>query len=186
MAQSMRNSERTGLLVGLAIILAGGLLMLLPPLADMDGFDGGFALQFLGLFLLLVGLVTAAIFAYRARRLEAMFRGQDLLAHWVYDPRQKQEQARRARQRRTGARPPRRACRRAPSATQPFGRCGPKASGRSSCSAAARVWASTSPRPGRASARRPWSTIAPARRRRGAAPRARRPTIRRTFAGATN
>lgn len=95
MTPARRNPETTGLIVGLALALVGGLLMLLPPLAGMDGFDGGFALQFLGLFILLTGLVTTAIFAYRARRLEAMFREQEVLAHWVYDPRQKREQARR-------------------------------------------------------------------------------------------
>jgi len=95
MATLRRNSEITGLIVGLVLALVGGLLMLLPPLLGMDGFDGGFALQFLGLFLLITGLVTAAIFGTRARRLEAMLRGQELLAHWVYDTRQKEEQARR-------------------------------------------------------------------------------------------
>jgi len=90
-----RNPEIMGLITGLVLALVGGLLMLLPPLVGMDGFDGGFALQFLGLFVLLTGLVTAVIFAYRARRLESMFRGMEMLAHWVYDPRQKQEQARR-------------------------------------------------------------------------------------------
>ena len=95
MATVRRNSEVTGLIVGLVLALVGGLLMLLPPLTGMDGFDGGFALQFLGLVVLLTGVVTAVIFAQRTRRLEAMFRGQELLAHWVYDPRQQQEQARR-------------------------------------------------------------------------------------------
>jgi hypothetical protein len=93
MASLRRNSEMTGLVVGLGLALVGGLLIFLPPLAGMDGFEGGFALQFLGLFLSVSGLVTAAIFAYRVRRLESMFRGQELLAHWIYDPWQKEEQA---------------------------------------------------------------------------------------------
>jgi hypothetical protein len=87
------SSENTGLIVGLILALVGGLLIFLIPLTGMDGFDGGFALQFLGLFLLVSGLVTTAVFAYRARRLASMLRGQELLAHWVYHQRQKDEQA---------------------------------------------------------------------------------------------
>jgi len=90
-----RNSEITGRTVGLVLALVGVLLMVLPPVAGMDGFDGGFALQFLGLFFLITGLITAGIFAHRVRRLESMLRGQEVLAHWAYDPRLQAEQAER-------------------------------------------------------------------------------------------
>lgn len=72
--------------VGLVILAAGALMVLLPPLLDVDMMQAGFALQFGGIFLVLVGLITAAIFGYRANRLQATFRGSRVLAHWVYDP----------------------------------------------------------------------------------------------------
>lgn len=90
-----RNSEITGRTVGLVLALAGALLMVLPPVAGMDGFEWGFALQFLGLFLLVSGLVTAVIFARRVQRLESMLRGQEVLARWAYDPGLQREQAER-------------------------------------------------------------------------------------------
>ena len=90
-----RNSEITGRTVGLVLTLAGVLLIILPPVAGIDGFEAGFGLQFLGLFLLVCGLVTAGIFAHRVRRLESMLRGQEVLAHWVYDPHVQREQAER-------------------------------------------------------------------------------------------
>jgi len=90
-----RNSEITGRTVGLVVALIGVLLMVLPPVAGMDGFYGGFALQFLGFVLLVGGLITAGILARRVRRLESMLRGQEVLARWDYDPRLQREQAER-------------------------------------------------------------------------------------------
>ena len=91
--KSGRNTEATGLIAGLAILGAGVLMMLLPPVVGLDGMRGGFAVQFGGLFVFLTGLITAGIFGYRARRLDAMLRGSRRLAHWVYDPLQVREQA---------------------------------------------------------------------------------------------
>jgi hypothetical protein len=88
-----RNPEVKGLVAGLAILAAGALLILLPPLLDMDMMQAGFAMQFGGFFLTMVGIITLAIFGYRANRLQAMFRGSRLLAHWVYDPVQVRDQA---------------------------------------------------------------------------------------------
>ena len=93
--KSGRNTEATGLIVGLAILVAGILMMLLPPVLAMDMMQVGFAVQFGGLFVFLTGLITAVIFGYRVRRLGAMLRGSRRLAHWVYDPVQVREQAER-------------------------------------------------------------------------------------------
>ena len=90
-----RNPEMVGVLVGLAFLIAGGACILLPVLTAMDLMQGGFALQFLGFFLVIVGVVIAGLYGYRARRLAAMFAGRNLLAHWRYDPVQAEAQARR-------------------------------------------------------------------------------------------
>ncbi len=96
--KTRRNSEITGLIIGVMITAAGGLLILLPFLTNLDMMEGGYALQFVGLFLILIGLVTAGIFGYRAARLNSIFSGEKLLAHWVYDPAQVEKQAQRDRQ----------------------------------------------------------------------------------------
>ena len=95
--KTRRNSEITGLIVGVMITVAGVLLILLPFLAHLDMMRGGYALQFVGLFFVLVGLVTAGIFGQRAARLNSIFSGEKLLAHWVYDPAQVERQAQRDR-----------------------------------------------------------------------------------------
>ena len=96
--KTRRNTEATGLIIGVMITAAGGPFILLPFLTNMDMMEGGYALQFVGLFLILIGLVTAGIFGYRAVRLRSIFSGEKLLAHWVYDPAQVEKQARRDRQ----------------------------------------------------------------------------------------
>ena len=91
--QIRRNPEFTGLVTGLVILGVGVLLILLPLLLDMDMMQAGFALQFGGFFLAIVGLITTGIFGYRAHRLQAILSGSRLLAHWAYDPAQLQDQA---------------------------------------------------------------------------------------------
>jgi hypothetical protein len=90
-----RNPEMVGVWAGLAVLVLGVACILLPVLADMDLMQGGFALQFLGIFLAIVGGIVLVLYGYRARRLAAMFRGQKLLAHWRYDPVQAEAQAQR-------------------------------------------------------------------------------------------
>ncbi|MBN1136571.1 MAG: hypothetical protein JXM73_08290 [Anaerolineae bacterium] len=97
--KTWQSQEITGVIVGVMIAAAGGLLILLPFLADMDMMAGGYALQFVGLFFILSGLVTAGIFGHRAARLNSIFSGKDLLAHWVYDRAQVERQAQRDRHR---------------------------------------------------------------------------------------
>lgn len=90
-----RNPEIVGVWAGLAILITGVACILLPLLAGMDLMQGGFALQFLGVFLVIVGGIVLALYGYRARRLASMFRGRKLLAHWRYDPMQAESQAQR-------------------------------------------------------------------------------------------
>jgi hypothetical protein len=87
------NPEIGYLFVGLAITAGGGLLILLPSLANIDMMSAGYGLMCLGGFITLVGVITAAMFGYRAARLESIFSGRHLLAHWVYDSGQVEKQA---------------------------------------------------------------------------------------------
>ena len=86
------------MIIGIALIAIGALLILLPVLTGMDMMEGGYALQFAGLFLVLSGLVTAGIFGQRAARLNSILSGKDLLAHWIYDPAQVEKRAQQDRQ----------------------------------------------------------------------------------------
>jgi hypothetical protein len=86
------------LIIGVIITAAGGLLILLPFLVNLDMMGGGYALQFAGLFFILIGLVTAGVFSYRAVRLNSIISGKKLLARWIYDQAEVEEEAQRDRQ----------------------------------------------------------------------------------------
>jgi hypothetical protein len=88
-----RNTETTGLIVGLVMLLAGGGLALWPNLANSDMMQSGYALMCLGGFLALCGVVTSAVYGDRVARLSAMLAGRQVLAHWVYETAQVDRQA---------------------------------------------------------------------------------------------
>jgi hypothetical protein len=71
-------------------------MLLLPSLTGMDMMSGGYALRFVGFFIVIAGLVTWWLYQGRAALLERIWSGQGLLAHWTYDvatARQHAEQA---------------------------------------------------------------------------------------------
>jgi amino acid transporter len=54
---------------------------------ELGGFAielGGFAISFIGFFLAIIGISLTIIYAKRASRLEGIFKGDNLLAHWTY------------------------------------------------------------------------------------------------------
>jgi hypothetical protein len=53
-------------------------------LFGIDGFDGGFALAFVSLFMFIMGIIIMVIYFRRAAALDAMFQGDNILAHWIY------------------------------------------------------------------------------------------------------
>ena len=55
-------------------------------LIGMDGMSGGFALALVSFFLAITGVVVAVIYGSRARALDRIFSGTELLARWSVDP----------------------------------------------------------------------------------------------------
>lgn len=84
--QTHSNPEDSGVRVGASLSLAGVAMLLLPSLTGMEGMNGGYALRFVGFFVLLAGLLTWWIYRGRVALLERIWAGQGLLAHWTYDP----------------------------------------------------------------------------------------------------
>jgi len=88
-----RNREKDGVIVGLLIAAVGVLMLLLPSLTEMDMMAGGYALRFVGLFVLITGVVTLWFYRARATAFARLFAGEGLLAHWTLDAIQVQKQA---------------------------------------------------------------------------------------------
>jgi hypothetical protein len=78
-------NTRRRLVIGAFVVaaLAFGLLFL-PPAIGLDGMDGGFALQFFALLVMLTALATGAAFWNSAVRMGRLLSGHDLVARWRY------------------------------------------------------------------------------------------------------
>lgn len=87
------NREQTGVYIGLLVTALGGAFILLPSLAGMNMMSGGYALRFIGLFVLIAGLITTWFLRGRANVMAHMLAGENLLAHWTYPDAQAQQRA---------------------------------------------------------------------------------------------
>jgi MFS family permease len=57
-----------------------------PGIFGIKGFDGGFAISFVCIFLAIIGIIVVVIYIGRARLLNRILSGENTLAHWKYSP----------------------------------------------------------------------------------------------------
>ena len=57
-----------------------------PFIFGMDGIEGGFAIAFLCFFIAITGLIVVIMYHGRAKTLDAILLGSELLTHWTYSP----------------------------------------------------------------------------------------------------
>jgi len=55
-----------------------------PEIFGIKGFDGGFAISFVCIFLAIIGIIVIVIYSGRARLLNRILSGENILAHWTY------------------------------------------------------------------------------------------------------
>ncbi|MGD6852591.1 MAG: hypothetical protein ACQCN6_11080 [Candidatus Bathyarchaeia archaeon] len=80
------NPEKRTAVIWLCASVVCFILIFIPGLVGIDGFDGGFAISFVSLFLAVSGLFVSALFFDHAGKLDRLLFGKGLIAHWVYDP----------------------------------------------------------------------------------------------------
>lgn len=85
--QGKLSNGKTGLIISLSITIIGILMIVLPIVFQMEGMDGGFALNFVGIVIALTGFVSCFIFNKRKKVLERMLQG-DVIARFTYDEEQ--------------------------------------------------------------------------------------------------
>jgi hypothetical protein len=78
------NPPRTTSIVWWVITAVSIFVIFLPEIIGLKGFDGGFAVSFVGFFLVIIGVIVAVIYMKRASVLDKIFNGEDVLAHWTY------------------------------------------------------------------------------------------------------
>lgn len=82
----LNNPQKTVAFSWLAVSGFALMMMGLPFAIDMDMMNGGFALIFISFFVMLMGIITSVIYFVRAKTLDKLLSGQELLAYWIYNP----------------------------------------------------------------------------------------------------
>jgi hypothetical protein len=73
--------------VAWAIITALAVFVIfVPSIFGIEGMNGGFAISFVGGFLVIIGIIVIVIYGGRARLLNNILSGKDILVHWQYSP----------------------------------------------------------------------------------------------------
>jgi hypothetical protein len=80
------NPPRLTALIWGGIMVIGLFVIFLPGIVGMDGFNGGFALSFLGTFIAMVGLIALVIYIRMAVILDRITTKENVLAYWKYTP----------------------------------------------------------------------------------------------------
>jgi len=83
---TLNNPQKTVAFSWLAVSGFALMMMGLPFAIDMDMMNGGFALIFISFFVMLMGIITSVIYFVRAKTLDKLLSGQELLAYWTYNP----------------------------------------------------------------------------------------------------
>ena len=83
---ALNNPQKTVAFSWLAVSGFALMMMGLPFAIDMDMMNGGFALIFISFFVMLMGIITSVIYFVRAKTLDKLLSGQELLAYWTYNP----------------------------------------------------------------------------------------------------
>ena len=80
------NPPRKTAVISLFISLIAGVMFFAPGFLGIDGFDGGFAISFVSLLVVIVSIIVALFYFNLAGRLDRILRGEGVLAHWTYSP----------------------------------------------------------------------------------------------------
>ncbi|HEX7475389.1 MAG TPA: hypothetical protein VF318_05430 [Dehalococcoidales bacterium] len=78
-------NRRIALACGL-IVVVGILMIFLPGLTGMDGFNGGYAISLFGSFIAIVGIIAVVVFWRLANLQDTVLNEKGILAHWTYSP----------------------------------------------------------------------------------------------------
>lgn len=67
-----------------AIVFA--VMIVMPELVGLDGFDGGFALSFVSIIIACTAALVGVMYVGWAGQVDKILRGEGILAHWIYTP----------------------------------------------------------------------------------------------------
>ena len=80
------NTPKRAATASFAVALVAAISIFAPSLAGLDGFDGGYAVSFVSLFVTVAAVIVGAMYLGWAGKVDRILRGEGVLAHWVYPP----------------------------------------------------------------------------------------------------
>jgi membrane protein YdbS with pleckstrin-like domain len=83
---TMKNSQRRIVNLWWILMAVFIFLVFLPTIIGLDGFDGGFAISFVSVFLVIMSLIVILIYRSRAKQLDSILAGEGRIAVWKYSP----------------------------------------------------------------------------------------------------
>ena len=81
---TMKNSQRRIVNLWWILMAVFIFLVFLPTIIGLDGFDGGFAISFVSVFLVIMSLIVILIYRSRAKQLDSILAGEGRIAVWKY------------------------------------------------------------------------------------------------------
>ncbi|MDD3994637.1 MAG: hypothetical protein PHT06_02390, partial [Dehalococcoidales bacterium] len=82
------NPPRRTALIWMGIAVIGIMVIFLPGIVGMDGFEGGYAVSVAGVLIFLTGLIAGLLYFKLAKSVDSIIRSENVLAHWTYTPEQ--------------------------------------------------------------------------------------------------
>ena len=80
------NPPRRTAIIWMGILVVGLLIIFLPGIIGLDGFDGGFALSCLGGFIAIMAIIAIVIYLQMAGILDRITKKENILVYWKYTP----------------------------------------------------------------------------------------------------
>jgi hypothetical protein len=84
--QLSKNPPKRTALASFIVALLATVMIFVPGLVGIDGFDGGFAISFVSILVVVVAFIVGVMYLGWAGRLDKILRGEGVLAHWTYTP----------------------------------------------------------------------------------------------------
>jgi hypothetical protein len=84
--QLSSNPPKRTAVISFVVALFASVLIFIPELIGIDGFNGGFAISLISLFIAITAVVVGLMYLGWAGKLDKILRGEGILAHWTYTP----------------------------------------------------------------------------------------------------
>jgi hypothetical protein len=81
-----KNPLKRTALIWVGIIILGIIIVFIPSIFGIDGFNGGFGISFGGIVLTIFGIIGTVIYVRLASKLDQILKKENQLAHWTYSP----------------------------------------------------------------------------------------------------